>query len=85
MSGDGPKPIEKKVVVKSKQKKKMEGGLEVIVDTEPYKRVRIRRTNMGPNAIVKEESEAIILKALQQGIRNLEGFYEKMVKEGLEL
>ena len=63
----------------------MEGGLEVIVDSEPYMRVRIRRTNMGPNAVVKEESEAIILKALQRGIRNLEGFYEKMIKEGLDI
>jgi hypothetical protein len=86
ISDEGPRPVEKKAVrPKRQQKKKMEGGLEVIVDSEPYRRVRVRRTNMGPDAVVKEESEAIILKALQQGIRNLEGFYDKMIKEGLDL
>ena len=39
---------------------------------------------MGPDPVVKEESEALILKALQQGIRNLEAFYEKMIKEGYD-
>lgn len=69
---------------KPKRKYKPEGGLEVIVDSEPYKRVRIRRCNMGPDPVVKEESEALILKALQQAIRNLEAFYEKMVTEGMD-
>ena len=68
----------------SRRKQKPDGGMVVIVDSEPYKRVRIRRCNMGPDPVVKEESEAIILKALRQGIKNLEAFYEKMVSEGID-
>jgi len=59
--------------VKSKKlQNKLEGGLEIIVDSQPYRRVRIKRCNMGPQTVVKEESEALILKALLLGIRSLE-------------
>lgn len=64
---------------KSKRKAALEGGLEVIVDSSPFRRVRIRRCNMGPTTIVKEESEAIILKALTRGISALEKDYKKML------
>jgi hypothetical protein len=52
-----------------------EGGLEVIVDTVPYRRVRIRRCNYGKETIVKEESEALILRSLTRGIAGLEKMY----------
>ena len=52
-----------------------EGGLEVIVDTVPYRRVRIRRCNFGKETIVKEESEALILRSLTRGIAGLEKMY----------
>jgi hypothetical protein len=74
--------------VKSKKRAKPEGGLEIVIDSEPYRRVRVRRCNYPPeeySPVVKEESEAAILKALQQGIRNVEAFYEKMLTEGLEM
>ena len=67
------------VAAKSKRKPTQEGGLEIIVDSSPYRRVRIRRCNMGPQTIVKEESEAIILKALQRGITSIEADYKKMI------
>jgi hypothetical protein len=60
----------------------LEGGLEIIVDEQPYRRVRIRRCYMGPQTIVKEESESIILKAIIRGIQALEKDYSKMLVAG---
>jgi len=54
---------------------KLEGGLEFFVDELPYKRVRIRRCCMSPRTIVKEESEALILKAVLNGVAVLENDY----------
>jgi len=73
-------------VEKSPKKKveQLEGGLEVVVDTTPYRRVRIRRCNMGPQTIVKEESEAILIKALLQGIAVLENDYRILLTKDLE-
>ena len=73
-------------VEKSPKKKveQLEGGLEVVVDTLPYRRVRIRRCNMGPQTIVKEESEAILIKALLQGITVLENDYRILLTKDLE-
>ena len=53
----------------------LEGGLEIIVDTIPSNRVRIRRCNMGAQTVIKEESEKILLKAILRGIRILENDY----------
>ena len=58
-----------------------EGGLEIIVDKAPLHRVRIRRCNMGPQTIVKEESEAIILNAILRGIKILENDYRILLSE----
>ena len=66
-----------------KKKMALEGGLEIIVDSLPYRRVRIRRCNMGPQTIVKEESEALILKALLRGVAAIEKDYSKMLRSGL--
>ena len=67
------------VAAKSKKRHNPEGGLEVIVDSFPYRRVRIRRCNMGPQTIIKEESEATILKALSRGIEAIERDYKRMI------
>jgi hypothetical protein len=64
-----------------KRKVKLEGGLEIILDEIPYKRVRIRRCNMGTDTVVKEESEKIILNAIIFGINQLEAFYFKMMND----
>ena len=63
---------------KSEPKKgplKPEGGLEIIVESEPYRRVRVKRCNMGPQTIVKEESEAILMRAIVKGLQSLESDY----------
>lgn len=59
--------------IKSKSKPKMlEGGIEVYIDDVPVPRIRIRRCNMGPETIVKEESENIIVKSIVNSIKVLE-------------
>jgi hypothetical protein len=70
--------------VKSKKPAALEGGLEVIVETSPYRRVRVKRCLMGPATVVKEESEAIILKALTKGIQTLEKDYRVMMMAGMK-
>jgi hypothetical protein len=57
-----------------------EGGLEIIVDESPYRRVRIRRCNMNAMTIVKEESEALILKQLLRGLQALETDYRILLE-----
>ena len=49
-----------------------EGGLEIIVDTLPYRRVRVRRCNMSMATIVKEESERIIMREVTRVVSTLE-------------
>ena len=61
---------------------KLEGGLEIIVDERPYRRVRIRRCNMGPQTIVKEESEALVLKRVLQGIQALDNDFRVLLGGG---
>ena len=58
---------------------KKEGGLEVLVESTPYPRVRVRRTNMDKDTIVKVESEQIILNALKTGILGLERDYKTLM------
>lgn len=61
--------------VKKKINRKLEGGLEIYVDSVPTRRVRIRRCNMDTDTIVKEESEALILRSILKGIQTLENDY----------
>jgi hypothetical protein len=63
----------------SKKASSYEGGLEVLVDSF-NKRVRIRRCNMAPQTIVKEESEATLLKAILRVIEVTENDYKIMLK-----
>ena len=56
----------------------------MIVETVPYRRVRIKRCLMGPTTVVKEESEAILLKALTRGIVTLENDYRIMMMAGMK-
>lgn len=58
-----------------KTDKKLEGGLEILIDETPHRRVRIRRCNMGPQTVVKVESEALILKALINGVLQMDNDY----------
>jgi hypothetical protein len=51
---------------KKKKKEQPEGGLEVFLENSPYLRIRVRRCNMGPNTVVKEESEKYILTKLER-------------------
>jgi hypothetical protein len=66
---------EKKSVVKKSGSQKLEGGLEMIVESYPYRRIRIKRCLMGAQTIVKEESEAILLRSVLKGIQVLENDY----------
>jgi hypothetical protein len=59
----------------SEKKPRPEGGLEIIVDASPYRRVRVRRCSMAPDTVVKEESEALILRALVDALNVLESDY----------
>ena len=56
-----------------------EGGLEVIVD-ENERRVRIRRCNMNFATVVKEESEAILLKAILKTIQTIDNDYRILIE-----
>jgi hypothetical protein len=58
---------------------KPEGGLEIIVDVDPFLRVRIKRCNMGPTTIVKEESEATILKEIDRFLTTAENDYRILI------
>ena len=63
---------EKSPPQKKKKAEPPEGGLEIIVDSLPYRRVRVRRCNMGPATTVKEESERIILREISRVVSTLE-------------
>lgn len=63
----------------SKKVPSYEGGLEVLVDSIS-RRVRIRRCNMAPQTIVKEESEATLLKAILKVIQITENDYKIMLE-----
>ena len=53
--------------------------MEVIVD-ENERRVRIRRCNMNFATVVKEESEAILLKAILKTIQTIDNDYRILIE-----
>lgn len=61
-------------------KQLFEGGLEVVVEESPYRRVRIIRCNMGPNTLVKEESEKLLLKSISQALVRVENDYKILME-----
>lgn len=69
---DALKPLDENLPRKSKKMKKLEGGVEILIDESPVPRIRIRRCNMGPDTVVKEESEALIVKSIVNTIKVLE-------------
>lgn len=75
LQGSGSRPVPSG----PQKKSKAEGGLEVLVETLPYTRVRIRRCEMGPQTVVKVESEAAILKAMTQAVEILERDYKALL------
>jgi len=58
----------------------LEGGLEIILESTPYVRVRVRRCNMGPKTVVKEESEAFLLKTIRSGVLTLDNDYRILLQ-----
>jgi hypothetical protein len=66
MKGDGnagpPKPT----------RPVLEGGLEVCVDEQPCKRVRVRRVAMEEGTVVKAMSEKELLDSLRREIESVE-------------
>lgn len=73
-------------VTKSAVKKKVkpEGGLEIVVEKDPFRRVRVSRCNMGPDTIVKEESEAVILKEIVKAVATLENDYKIIMSKVMQ-
>lgn len=65
---------------KKKAAVSLEGGLEIIVESKPYARVRVRRCNMGPKTVVKEESEAFLLKTIRSGVLALDNDYRILLQ-----
>jgi len=65
--------LNKKVVIKTSKQKK-EGGIEVLAekivqkDGNLYFRVRARRSNLDDSTVIKEMSEEVILKRLQEAV-----------------
>jgi hypothetical protein len=75
---------QKSVVTKKSGSQKLEGPLEIIVESEPYRRVRVRRCLMGAQTIVKEESEAVLLRAILKGIQVLENDYRVAIMTSMK-
>jgi hypothetical protein len=71
------------VPMKPKKKEYVEGGLEIIVDNQPCPRVRIRRCNYGSKAVLKIESEDIIIRKVVQQITSLDNDYMIMFQKNL--
>jgi hypothetical protein len=44
----------------------LEGGLELVAESSPYPRIRVRRCAMGPQTVPKLESEQVILTAVRR-------------------
>eukprot|EP01039_Chlorochromonas_danica_P005950 gene5948-6552_t len=63
---EAAKETEKKEKDKKKREEEPQGGLDILVESLPYPRIRVRRCNMGPRTIVKEESEKRILSSLEK-------------------
>jgi len=47
---------------------KDQGGLDILLETIPYPRIRVSRCSYGPGTVVKEMSEDTILKQLQKDV-----------------
>ena len=51
----------------TKQKpRRLEGGLELVAESSPYARIRVRRCAMGPQTVSKLESEQVVLTAVRR-------------------
>ncbi|KAJ1484261.1 hypothetical protein T484DRAFT_2522203 [Baffinella frigidus] len=46
----------------------LEGGVEVVVEEQPFPRIRAMRCNMGPNTVIKEMSEQIMMTRLKKDV-----------------
>jgi hypothetical protein len=66
-----------------KKKDPLEGGLDIILESSPYPRIRIRRCLLGPGTIIKEESEKVILELVEQAIDVWENDY-RLLRSALQ-
>jgi len=48
----------------------MEGGVEVVVESKPYPRIRAMRCNMAEETVVKESSEQLMMSSLTKDVQN---------------
>ena len=49
-----------------KKPRSLEGGLELVAESVPYARIRVRRCAMGPQTVPKLESEQVVLAAVRR-------------------
>jgi len=54
---------------KKNNKKKKEGGVEILLEADPLLRVKVVRCNMSEDTIVKEMSEETIIERLKKDIK----------------
>jgi hypothetical protein len=70
--GPGDSASTKEIPERSAARGALEGGLEILVEETPYPRVRVRRCLMGKQTVVKEESERVLLRAVERCVAVLE-------------
>jgi hypothetical protein len=70
--GQGDSASTKEIPERSAGRGALEGGLEILVEERPYPRVRVRRCLMGKQTVVKEESERVLLRAVERCVVLLE-------------
>ena len=61
----------------------LEGGVELIVESTPYIRVRARRCCMGPQTPPQLESEATLLRVVERGLQELDTDYRILLSSDL--
>ncbi len=66
---------------KNDKKVSYDGGLDIIVESEPYYRIRIRRCLIQKSTVIKEESERIIVHELKRLLTRLENDYRILKKK----
>ncbi len=71
----------KKNVQTKRKNEEPEGGLEVVLEEQPYLRLRVRRTKIGPKTVVKEESEKFILSLIEKSWISLENDMKIMLSK----
>eukprot|EP01040_Poterioochromonas_malhamensis_P009700 gene9700-10537_t len=74
----GGRPLEDR---KNGKKVAYDGGLDIIVESEPYYRIRIKRCLIQKSTVIKEESERIIVHEIKRLLTRLENDYRILKKK----